>query len=497
MAAPIQYTVKTGDTLNKIASANGFSDYKSAGANISGYDAANPDAIRPGQVLTIGGAGGPTTKEVPGIGTLTITPKSIPTAGPKAPEDLTGAYARAGLTPPATPGPAGTANGYVAPAVAGLPGYPSGVDTAGSVASITKSYNDTLASITALETKLASAAAASPEEQQLSQQLATKKEQLKSFDLGTLQGSEDLNGQGRGITTSNVNLQDQKMQRTRALERLGLAQEADTLTTQLGLAQDARKAQGDIATTEYNLATKKLDIALGVADKIHAMNQTEQNNARQYLLDTVNFADGKAYSQLDAETQAAITHAVANSPITLDMVKTALQSGADKAKAAKAGDLRSVPGVGVVQIDPATGHYKVVVPENPTPAPTPTAPTFEKYLADQKIPFPALTQQKVAAVRAEYDAKYGNVNVNLGKLTPTNKATLSQAGLTSAPSAVQSYFLNSPPAFQDQYQRDIASGKIKGSATLDVVVKNYTDWYNAQKKTGTDWASILNAATAK
>lgn len=477
-----QYTVKAGDTLNSIAQDAGYKDYKSAG--ITGYGD-NPDQIKPGQVITIGGA--PTSQEVPGIGTLTITPKSIPTApGATGNEDISGAYARAGLTPPPVAPAASASTGYTAPSIAGLPTYKSTAD------SITKSYNDTLATISDLETQIANATKASPEEQDLQKRLADAQSRLKSFDLGTLSSEEALKGQGRGAIEGSIDTQTTILDRTRALQRLGLAQEADTLTTQLGLAQDERKQQGDYAQTQYSLATKKLDIALGVADKIQGLAQDEQNNARQFLLDTVNFADGKTYDQLSPDTQAAITHAVANSPITLDMVKTALKSGADKAAATAAGNLRSVAGVGVVQIDPNTLKYKVVVPENPTPAPAANVPTFEQYLEQQNIPLPALTQTTIDKVRAEYDSKYGNATVSLGKLTPTNKNDLSQAGLTSAPAAVQSYFLNAPAEFRDQYQRDVASGKVKSGATLDSISTAYTAWYNANKSKTRDWSTLLS-----
>lgn len=440
---------------------------------------------------------GPTVSNVPGIGTLTVTPKNIQTTPIDkggVGDNAAGLYARTGITPPAAPGstpPAAT--GYTPPAVAGLPSYSSGVNSTTGVDSILKSYQDTLKQITDLEGKISSSAAASPEEQRLSKELATKKAQLKDFDLGTLQGSEALHGQGRGMTIANVGLQDAKLNRVRALSRLGLAQEADTLTDQLGLAQDQRKQQGEVATTMYNLATKRLDIALGIQDKITKIQDDEKDNARQYLLDVVNFADGKTYSQLDAETQAAITHAVANSPITLDMVQTALASGAEKAAAQKAGDLRTVSGLGVVQIMPnGSGGftYKVVVPENPQPAPKNNAPTFEDYVTQQGIPYPALTQTKLAALRSEYDTKYGNSAVSLGKLTATNKTDLQQAGLISAPSAVQSYFLNTPPAFRDTYQRDYAAGK-GGTPTLDAVISSYTKWYNAQNSGAHDWNAIL------
>lgn len=488
-----QYTVKQGDTLNSIAQGAGYKDYAAAG--ITGFD--NPDMIKPGQILTIGG--GSTSQEVPGIGTLKITPKTIPTtSGVGATEDLTGAYARAGLPAPATPPPPGTANGYIAPTVAGLPNYPSSYNAKTSVDSILGSYNKTLDEITKLEGAISGAVVASPEEQQLQKDLAAKKAELGTFDLTSLQASEGLRGQGRGTTIGTINNQDTVLQRTRALERLGLAQEADTLTTQLGLAQDERKQQGDLAQTQYSLATKKLDIALGIQDKIASISKDEQDNARQFLLDAVNFSDGKTYDELDKDTQAAIVHSVANSPITLDMVKTALQSGSEKAAASAAGNLRSVAGVGVVQITTdahgnATG-YKVVVPENPADnvAPTSNAPSFTQYLEAQKIPFPQLTQQVRDQVKAEYDAKYGNTTVSLGKLTATDRQEITQAGLAGTQPAVQSYFLNAPAEFRNVFKMDVASGKIKGAPTLDVVSKAYTDWYNANQSGTNDWASILN-----
>lgn len=46
------YTVKKGDTLNKVAGSYGFKSYKDAG--ITGYRSGNPDLIYEGEVLTIG-----------------------------------------------------------------------------------------------------------------------------------------------------------------------------------------------------------------------------------------------------------------------------------------------------------------------------------------------------------------------------------------------------------------------------------------------------------
>lgn len=488
---PTQYTVKAGDTLNGIAGTFGFKDYKAA--NIQGYGD-NPDKITPGMVLTVGGV--PKTQEVPGIGTMTITPKAIPTQTPSnSPGDLTGAYARAGLVPPSTPAPAGTANGYTPPVVAGLPAYGSGVGASEQIAALTKSYRDTLDTITSLEGKISSSAAPSAEEQDLQRKLNDAKAKLASFDVETLSSEEALSGQGRGRTLGTVNTQKTILDRTRALERLGFATEADSIATQLSSAKADRVAQGDIAQTQYTLATKKLDLALGIQDKINSISENERDNARQFLLDTVNFAEGKTYDQLDSSTQQAIIHSVANSPITLGMVKTALATGAERAAAQAAGELRSVSGVGVVQINPKTGTWKVVVPENPNDASPPSnnaaAPSFVDYAASQNFPVGFATAEKLDQLRQEYNAKYGSGTVSLGKLTPTNKNDLRQAALTNAAAPVQSYFLNTPPGFRDQYQRDVAAGKAKTNPSLDDIIQSYTEWYNSQNSGSRDWSKLL------
>lgn len=503
MASPTQYTVKPGDTLNKIAASQGFANYKEAG--ITGFD--NPDMIQPGQVLTIGGGApaGPVVKDVPGIGTLTVTPKTIP-AVPKTPTDGVGAnpaglYERTGVQPPApvnAPGTPATPTGYTAPKVAGMPGYPSAATTPKE--SMLESYNTLLSTINGIEERIRSASTPSSVEKDLQTKLNEAKSRLATFDVSTLESQEALRGQGRGITKENIGIQDSILSRSRALERLGFATEANTLATLLSTATADRSSLGELAKTEYGLATKRLDIALGIQDELSKIADKEQDSARQYLLDVVNFAEGKSYDALDVETQAAITDAVANSPITLGMVKTALKSGAEKAAAAARGELRSVAGVGVVQIDPKTGRYKVVVPENPAdgvpPAGNKNAPSFNKYLADQGTPLETLNDMKIKVYRAEYDRLYPNgegAGVTLGKLTATDKNQITQAGLTTAPAAVQSYFLNSPSEFQDTFQRDVASGKIKGTQSLDQMIAAYTAWYNEKnKKSGTrDWSQLL------
>lgn len=431
-----------------------------------------------------------------GIGTLTKIPKTpIATAGsvsaPATDQNMAGLYERTGVTPP----PAISAAAPSAtPTIAGLPAYPSAPKTPQQ--SIVDSYQTLLTSISSIEAKLSSASMPTADEQRLQKELADKKAALGAFDVQSLQMAEDLTGQGRGATTGNIEVQQSKLARTRALERLGLAQEADTLTTQLGMAQDARKAQGDFAQTQYSIASKKLDIALGVQKEIDRINSDEQDNARQYLLDVVNFSAGKTYNQLGKETQSAITHAVANSPITLDMVKTALATSAEKAKASADGRLYSVSGLGVVMVNANGSGYKVVVPENPTGSSGGNAnvPTFEDYVAKQNLPIVMMTQYTLDKLRGEYDSKYGSASVSLGKLTTTDKNDLAQAGLSGKPASMQSYFLNAPAEFRGQYNQNVASGKAKQAQGLSDLVDAYTTWYNAKQTSTRDWSKLLAPA---
>ncbi|MBX4215426.1 hypothetical protein KW797_00525 [Candidatus Parcubacteria bacterium] len=447
----------------------------------------------------------PVKENLADIGTLTRVPKNpatTPAAVNPAGENIGGAMERAGIPPsPEAPKtfttPSGAvvdANGNIVSGPPGLPSYPKAADSSETRTAMTKAYDDLKSTITEIEGRIANSKTASPEEKELQAQLNTKKAALNTFDRGVLERVEGLYGQGRGATLSTIELQEAKERRTSALERLGLAQEVDTLTHSLALSKEDRQQLGDVATTEYNLATKKLDIALGITKEMDRLKEDDQNDARQYLLDVVNFSEGKAYEELDKQTQSAILQSVANSPITLDMVRTALKKGKETAAAKAAGELRSVAGVGVVRIDPKTNKWSVIVPENPTPAPSSSAPAFETYLENQNLSLATLTPQKLAALRAEYDAKYGNTRVDLGRLTPEDRQNITQAGLGGATSAVQSYYLNTPPEFRQEYGRGIATGKYKTGATLDSMIASYDAWYKTNKKGGAhDWNAILSA----
>lgn len=305
----------------------------------------------------------PTKTEVPGVGTLTVSSKTTPVVtGAGAASDNTGLYERTGVTPPApltvTPAqPTNANNGVYKDANnnvfkadgtpvdqatfqsmglnidhinlkgADVPKYGS---TQESKSAIQKAYDELSTQLDGITQQIISSKNPSEEEKQLAQDLAAKKAALASFDTESMKKIENYSGQGRGQTQQFVALNQEKERRTAALERLGISQDVANLVDLLGISKDERAAQGDIAMAQYDLATKRLDMSLGIQKEMERLDDKEKDNARSYLLDVINFAQGKTFDKLDTNTQAQIIGAVANSPITLDMVKNALKNGADE-----------------------------------------------------------------------------------------------------------------------------------------------------------------------
>lgn len=72
--------------------------------------------------------------------------------------------------------------------------------------------------------------------------------------------------------------------------------------------------------------------------------------------------------------------------------------------------------------------------------------------------------------------------VALGNITPPEKTLLARTGLNQSPTAVQGYFLGTPPAFQDEIQRKITGGEIQPYASVDEIHQAYDDWYSEQQQ---------------
>lgn len=334
---PPSYSVISGDTLSGIASKSGMSLQQILALNPDIKDA---NKINVGQNINLGGG----IQKAP-VGTNAVAgDENITLPSGAIVNKITGALVKA---PP------------------DLPQYPGSTTTTSQTA-VKDAYDALTKSLSDIEAKINANSTPSAEEKQLSQDLADKKAELAKFDTNVESRVNSFFGQGRGATINNINLQGTIERRTSALERLGLTQEAQTITDHLALAKDARTALSDSAKTQYDLAGKRFDIALNLQKEMDSLNEKQKTDARQYLLDVVTFAGSKTYEQLDQATQTAIEKAVANSPITLDMVKTALKSASEKSAQAKAGTLRSVPGLGVVQMNPDGSGYTVVVPESPS-----------------------------------------------------------------------------------------------------------------------------------
>ncbi len=333
---PPSYSVVSGDTLGAIASKSGMSLSQLLSLNPGIKD---PNKISVGQSINLGGGTTPTTG--PSVDDNIVTTPS----GAKV-NKVTGEM----VSPPP-----------------GLPEYPSYKEPQSETA-ITDAYNSLIKSITAIEDKIKSNSTPSEEEKTLAKDLAAKKAELATFDIDLEKRVNNLYGQGRGATLRGLGVDETIERRSSALERLGLATEAQTLTTALGLAKEARGALSEEAKTEYDLAGKRFDIALNLQKEMDKINSEDKDDARQYLLDVVSFAGSKPFEELEKTTQDAIMRAVSNSPITLDMVKTALRSSSEKAKATATGDLRTIPGLGVVQVNKDGSGYTVVVPETEAPA---------------------------------------------------------------------------------------------------------------------------------
>ncbi len=316
----------------------------------------------------------PATTSVPDVGgTLTVTPKTAPNAAPPAPENMEGVYKRTGIpnvpeltTPPTEPQL--------------VPVY--GTKYQGSP--VINSINTISSTLDKISKDILASKTATDEEKKLAQDLVSKKGAVDQFDTETLKRIEAYTGAGRGQTKDFVVLNQEKERKTRALERLGLSQDVTNITNQLQLKQDERKNLGEVADTQYQIAKSKTDLALGIFKEMERLDDKDQEESRTYLLDLVDFAKGKSFDQLDSVTQAQVIAAVADSPITLGMVKQALANGAKPEKI----DTSIVEINGVKKlVNNQTGEtIKVLGYDDGTSGTTPTSPIgFTKVLNTQQI----------------------------------------------------------------------------------------------------------------
>lgn len=439
----------------------------------------------------------PVEEKIDGIGTLTRIPKEQELTGTEVgveeEEMVEGMLERQGIKTP---------SGAIVDKDTGelIKEPPKSIPTFGTTGKVEesdaiKALRANAAAIDKLEADLLKSTIRTPKEEELLRNIQSAKAELKRFDVGTEKATEAFIGTGRGRTQAFVATQQAKERRVRALERIGLATEANILIDELALEEGARKDISEQLRLRLELSGKKVDAALGIQSEIERVEENERGKAREFILDIVDFSEGSLFDELDSDTQQQIMDAVANSPITLDMVKKALQTAADKQDE---GDLRTVPGVGVVRVKGDT--FTVIVPEEDgidDDTDVSDAPTFEEFIKQKENEAQqSFSQERRDDLRAEYDSIYGGEQaVVLSKLTAGNKRDIAQAGLRGTSTAAQGFFLNTPSEFRDLWQREFALGQTSENPTLEEVEKRYTVWFNEKQagKSGgsTDFSKLF------
>lgn len=167
---------------------------------------------------------------------------------------------------------------------------------------------------------------------------------------------------------------------------------------------------------------------------------------------------------------------------------------------------------GQVLIDPKTGKVVYKNPKTYKPtgtssgdgdygavtAPVQTYDQFKNSAAAKEIIAAAEQERQMSLAPSAREevlkAAYAEATANtqsatggkLGNLTPEDKRTLQQGGLSGAPAQAQSYFLNAPSEFRQYYSRGVATGDFSPNASLDEIDEVYTAWYNAKEEGGDD-----------
>lgn len=473
---PRQIKINPGDTLSAIAEREGSSVQEIFDINQKNPSVRTKDLIIAGGTINIPTALDTTpeaiTEDIPGLGTLKRIKKepleASPDVGVPITEDV--------ITPGADEIPTGEVPTDEA-------GVPIDIPTFGPreekpPVDITQSFQDVSDRIDQISKDILASKTPTPEEKQLLKDLQEKKASLRTFDLETLQRVESFVGTGRGRTTAFVGKQQAKERRVRALERLGLAQEAQSLTELLGLEETERRALGDIATTQLSLAGKKLDLALGLKSEFDKLNEKEQDDARAFILDVIDFSQGKTFEELDPGVQQQIINSVADSPLTLSMVKTALESGAkEEDRILSVAEAKSL---GV-------------------PFGTKMSEAFGKVPLDKDRDALNPGGYNDAELRKLRGSGIDALNITeadeflYGGATRSDRQDLKDSGIETSDEPVQTYFLNTPSAFREQYNREVSAGSRKPSETLEDISSSYQKWYDEKKSSSTrDWGSLLD-----
>ena len=360
--AQLQYTVKSGDNLSTIGSNYGV-DYKTA---ISGYDAKNPNLIKPGQVLTI------TTKDAapapvssaPG-GTTTMTPTQIAAANAQLESmkaTLIGLQktATGGTTTPTAPSQVQNLDQGTAYVNGNQVNDASSASVSGEppVRNSVKTYDQVLADIkSAIGVPTGTAAPVAPAAPNLEQNY---KDLRTSYGVDTLETSlTDLNKQASDLSASLQAFKDQERNKPVAENVISgrISQQQQTVQEQLDQVNNRISTTTNQLNTKYNVintlmkyksddyTTAKnnydtqfsqnlqlLSLARGVASDQLTEAERQQDDARanaQIVINTMT-ARGTTYSALPADEKTTLTKLGVQSGLGANFFSNVLNVSAGK-----------------------------------------------------------------------------------------------------------------------------------------------------------------------
>lgn len=169
-------------------------------------------------------------------------------------------------------------------------------------------------------------------------QEAQAKQTLLDLQQGLRQGL--VNTENKPIAMQFITGQQAAMQKQGSLDILAASENLQALSGQRASLLDNLK-------TQLGFTQKNYEDYLGLNKEFRSIDKEQRDTARQTLADIIQFGEGKSYDQLDPESKQQIINAVADSPLSLGLVKTAMARGKvayDEARAKAAQSLRGSTG---------------------------------------------------------------------------------------------------------------------------------------------------------
>ncbi len=445
------YTVQSGDTASQIASNLGVNL-----GDISGYRSGDPNKIYPGEVLNVNSktdaSAAPASTPSTPVTSEGATYKSVVPTIPTTPANTVNAS-------DLTAKPFTVSSADVPTAYQGLLGLTqatqANIDTltpkVASGASDITSITDTLANEESKRTSLYSSEGVDAAKADLD----SINQQMKARDLAyqrQVQTIQDNNptGQLQAGQDSQLNL----LARDHAREMADLAIVAEAKQGNYTTAKD-------IVDKKVDAETEGLKIRLSSLQNFYTDNKdnlsTQQKTLLQQQTDILTKVISDKQDSLKQVGELQITAAKNGAPASVIQSIGKSQSVTDAVTAGGSylGDILSV-----------SEAKTLGVPYGTTRA-------------------AAEGKSAVVPVKAATTAKPTSSQVNV-----------SQAGLSKAGTAAQTYFLSTPAAFQDEWKRNVALDSSKNYNyvyTLDELHTAYTKWYDAQqtaKKSSTSSRSV-------